>query len=56
MNKYSKNNPILLAVVSVIFGFDGIEFKILLIQRGFEPEVGNWSLMRGFVLPDENFE
>ena len=56
MNKYSKQTRMLVAVDCVIFGFDGTEFKILLIHRGFEPERGNWSLMGGFVMPNENFE
>ena len=46
----------LVAVDCIIFGFDGQELKLLLIQRGFEPEKGKWSLMGGFVLPDESFE
>lgn len=46
----------LLAVDSIIFGFDGTELKLLLIKRGFEPEKGKWSLMGGFVQPNENFE
>jgi ADP-ribose pyrophosphatase YjhB (NUDIX family) len=44
----------LVAVDCIIFGFDGKELKILLIQRGFEPEKGKWSLMGGFVQPTEN--
>ncbi len=56
MNKYNKQTRLLVAVDCVIFGFDGTEFKILLIHRGFEPERGKWSLMGGFVMPDENFE
>lgn len=46
----------LVAVDSIIFGFDGHELKLLLIQRGFEPEKGKWSLMGGFVGPEEDFE
>ena len=46
----------LVAVDSIIFGFDGYDLKLLLIQRGFEPEKGKWSLMGGFVKPDETFE
>jgi len=30
--------------------------KLLLIQRGLEPEKGKWSLMGGFVQPGESFE
>ena len=46
----------LVAVDCIIFGFDGQEIKLLLIKRGFEPEKGRWSLMGGFVQPDESFE
>ncbi len=44
------------AIDCVIFGFDGIELKLLLIHRGFEPEKGKWSLMGGFVQPGENLD
>ncbi len=46
----------LLAVDCIIFGFDGMELKLLLIKRGFEPEKGRWSLMGGIVQPSENLE
>jgi 8-oxo-dGTP diphosphatase len=46
----------LVAIDSIIFGFDGYELKLLLIQRGFEPEKGKWSLMGGFVQSNETFE
>jgi len=46
----------LVAVDCIIFGFDGDELKLLLIQRGFEPEKGKWSLMGGFVQPKEGLE
>jgi len=56
MKHYSRQKRMLVAVDSIIFGFDGHELKLLLIQRGFEPEKGKWSLMGGFVQPDEDFE
>ncbi len=56
MNRYSRQTRILVAVDCIIFGFDGQQLKLLLIKRGFEPEKGKWSLMGGFVLPDESFE
>lgn len=46
----------LVAIDCIIFGFDGQEVKLLLIQRGFEPEKGKWSLMGGFVKTTENLE
>lgn len=42
------------AVDCIVFGFDGQHLNILLIKRGFEPEKGKWSLMGGFVQPDES--
>ncbi len=56
MNRYSKQTRVLVAIDCIIFGFDGQELKLLLIQRGFEPEKGKWSLMGGFVQENESFE
>ncbi|MFT3827707.1 MAG: NUDIX domain-containing protein [Chitinophagaceae bacterium] len=56
MTRYSKQTRLLFAVDCIIFGFDGQELKLLLIQRGFEPEMGKWSLMGGFVQTDESPE
>ncbi len=38
-----------LTVDCVIFGFDDVELKILLIERGLEPFKGSWALPGGFV-------
>ena len=54
MNKYSSQKKLLVAVDCIIFGFDGQQLRILLVQRGIEPEKGKWSLMGGFVQPDES--
>jgi 8-oxo-dGTP diphosphatase len=56
MTRYSKQTRMLVAVDCIIFGFDGTDLKVLLIQRGFEPEKGKWSLMGGFVQPEESSE
>lgn len=56
MTRYSKQTRILTAVDCIIFGFDGQEMKLLLVKRSLEPEKGRWSLMGGFVQPDESFE
>lgn len=53
MTKYQKQTRFLAAVDCIIFGFDGQTLKLLLIQRGFEPEKGRWSLMGGFIQPNE---
>lgn len=54
MTRYSKQTRILVAVDCIIFGFDGDILKLLLIQRGFEPEKNKWSLMGGFMEPTED--
>lgn len=54
MTKYQKQTRLLAAVDCIIFGFDGQTLKLLLIQRGFEPERGKWSLMGGFIQPHED--
>lgn len=40
----------------VIFGFDGQDLKVLLIQRGIEPYKGCWAFPGGFLNPDESAE
>ncbi|HEX5025404.1 MAG TPA: NUDIX domain-containing protein [Agriterribacter sp.] len=45
-----------MAIDCIIFGFDGKAVKLLLVQRGFEPEKGKWSLMGGFVKPEESLQ
>jgi 8-oxo-dGTP diphosphatase len=45
-----------LTVDCVVFGFDGGELKILLIQRGIEPFKGEWALPGGFVDPGETLD
>jgi 8-oxo-dGTP diphosphatase len=54
IDKYKSNEGILVAVDCIIFGFDGHQLQALLIKRGFEPEKGKWSLMGGFVSPQES--
>lgn len=40
----------------VIFGFDGSNLKILLVQRGIDPYKGIWALPGGFLNPMESAE
>ncbi|MGI4803389.1 MAG: NUDIX hydrolase, partial [Janthinobacterium lividum] len=54
MIRYFGQTRILVAVDCIIFGFDGDHLKLLLIQRGFEPEAKKWSLMGGFIQPEES--
>ncbi len=53
---YSHQNRMLVAIDCIIFGFDGLHLKLLLIKRGFEPEKNKWSLMGGFVHTEESFD
>ena len=41
---------------SVIFGFDGSNINILLVERGIEPFKGAWALPGGFLRMDETVE
>lgn len=58
MDYYVKHPKILVAVDSIIFGFNenDTELKVLLLKRKFEPSKGEWSLMGGFVNPDESLD
>ncbi|HEY4336607.1 MAG TPA: NUDIX domain-containing protein [Puia sp.] len=56
MNRYSGETRMLVAIDCIIFGFDGSDIKLLLIQRGLKPEKGKWSLMGGFLQTDESLE
>ena len=49
---YSHDAKFLVAVDCIIFGFKDKELHILLTRRPLEPNIGEWSLMGGFV--DEN--
>jgi len=54
--QYKNYDRLLVAVDCIIFGFDGQRIKSLLIKRGFQPELGKWSLMGGFVKNDESVD
>src|SRR5215469_5484821 len=45
-----------LTVDCVVFGFDGGDLKVLLIQRALEPFKGRWALPGGFVRVDETVD
>lgn len=44
------------SVDNVIFGFDGSELKVLLIQRGAAPFKGKWALPGDLVYPNEDLD
>ncbi|RYG52792.1 MAG: NUDIX domain-containing protein [Chitinophagaceae bacterium] len=56
MKHYSRQSRFLLAVDCIIFGYDGQELKLLVIQRAFKPCKGEWSLIGGFVQQEETAE
>jgi len=53
---YYGSDPILVAVDSIVFGFDSEEekLKILLFKRLVDPFSGQWSLIGSFVKPTES--
>ena len=53
---YNSHTPHLVAVDCIIFGFVENELKLLIIKRVMEPCKGSWSLMGGFVSPDESMD
>ena len=56
MNRYPGETRVLVAVDCIIFGFDGNDIKLLLVQRGLKPEKGKWSLMGGFLHSQESLD
>lgn len=56
MKHYSNQKKFYVAVDCIVFGYDGQELKLLVVQRGFEPLKGKWSLVGGFVQEDESAE
>ncbi len=56
MIDYKSSPKFLIAVDSVVFGYDGFNLKILLIKRLFEKNKVKWSLMGGFIKQNESIE
>tara|TARA_R110002124_G_scaffold117606_2_gene274672 strand:- start:40 stop:753 length:714 start_codon:yes stop_codon:yes gene_type:complete len=56
LKQYETQAKFLVAIDSIIFGFDGENLKLLLVKRGIEKEKDTWSLMGGWVLPEESLE
>ena len=54
--EYRELQQIKLAVDCIIFGFNNNKLELLLIHRGFEPELGKWSLIGGFVGKNEDLD
>lgn len=53
---YKQHPKHYVAVDCSIFGYEDGELKLLLYPRGFEPSLGKWSLMGGFVQENESME
>jgi len=53
MQRYTGQKRILVAVDCIIFGFDGTSIKLLLVKRSIEPHKNKYSLMGGFIQPNE---
>lgn len=53
---YNINPKFYVSVDCIIFGFDKGELKLLLLKRNFEPAMGEWSLMGGFVQEEESVD
>ncbi|MBO9640685.1 NUDIX hydrolase [Siphonobacter aquaeclarae] len=51
IEQYQAQKPYLVALDSIIFGFDGEQLNVLLVKRGIEEDT--WSLMGGWLRPDE---
>ncbi|WP_345246491.1 NUDIX hydrolase [Nibrella saemangeumensis] len=52
--QYKQQHPYLVALDSIILGFDGETLRVLLVKRGVEEET--WSLMGGWLQPDETLD
>jgi 8-oxo-dGTP diphosphatase len=53
MQRYTGQKRILVAVDCIVFGFDGNSIKLLLVKRSIEPHKNRYSLMGGFIQPNE---
>lgn len=55
-NYYSSTPQLYVAIDCIIFGFNEGELNLLLLKRNFEPAMGEWSLMGGFVQKNESVD
>ena len=53
---YSRHDRLYVAVDCIIFGLKNGQLSLLLAKRRFEPEMGKWSLMGGFVGAGESVD
>lgn len=53
-NYYSSNPKFYVGIDCIIFGYNEGKLNLLLLKRNFEPAMGEWSLMGGFVQENES--
>lgn len=53
---YKQQTRCLVALDSIIFGFDGEELKLLLVKRGVQTDHDTWSLMGGWLKANESLD
>ena len=53
---YSSNPKFYVGIDCIIFGFNEGELNLLLLKRNFEPAMGTWSLIVGFVQESESVD
>ncbi|UBM60153.1 NUDIX hydrolase [Marinilongibacter aquaticus] len=56
LEQYKDQTKCLVALDSIIFGFDGQKLRLLLVKRGIEIKPGVWSLMGGWLKPQESLD
>jgi 8-oxo-dGTP diphosphatase len=56
LKSYQSKNKVHLAVDCIIIGFSEDKLELLCIKRDFEPFLGQWSLMGGFMTHEETLD
>lgn len=56
LEQYKQQTKCLVALDSIIFGFDGEELKLLLVKRSAGTDDDTWSLMGGWLQPHETLQ
>ena len=53
---YKLQEKYLVSIDNVVFGYENEQLKLLLFERDIEPGKGEWSLVGGWIDPDESGE
>jgi ADP-ribose pyrophosphatase YjhB (NUDIX family) len=56
LNSYNGEQRILITVGCILLGFDGEQLKVLLAQKELSDGKSIWSVMEGFIRPEETSE